>query len=276
MCIFLYHSGDEFHTREGVKREYNQKGALNKLICILNLFKSKGVKLEAVVNQYHIDIFKLEKALYDLDDIIKVDSICCLDEYLEIIYNHYGGKMYLVSSFNNKPIYENNLEKISNNYNMLVLSKKFMRRPEAIKKIKQEGFDIKLLVNNGCSFNCLTCRGGQNNCRRTFRENLKKYNPQELYAMQSFFPWELKELSERIGHNNVIDEIKLSSRPCTYQYLNNCLKSYIYNEDVDKYIEKDYHNYHLWGRQANLIPYFKNFNLIKIEDIKKELWTKTK
>ena len=71
---------------------------------------------------------------------------------------------------------------------------------------------------------------------------------------------------------NIIDEIKISSRPSTYEYLDKCLESYIYNEDVKEYIQKDFKNYHLFGRQANLIPYFKDFNYDNIENIKRELW----
>lgn len=267
--------GNEFHTRKRVIEEYNKEDANEKLFKVLNLFRKNGIKIEAVINQYHITTEKLEEALDKLDDFIKVDSICCLDEYYEVIRKHYGNEMYIICSFNNEPIHKANLEKKLKqlkNYNMIVLSREFMRDMNLLKRVKNSGFDLKLLVNNGCSFNCLSCREGNNKCKEIFNNNLKKYSPEELYAIQSLFPWELSRLLNQMEDDTVITEIKLSNRPCTYVYLNNCLRSYIYEENESNYINDSINNYHLWGRQANLIPYYEKFNLNRINEIKKELW----
>lgn len=267
--------GDEFHTRERVIKEYNQENAVEKLLEILKLFRKNGVKLEAVINQYHIRIEKIKEALNRLDKMIPVDSICCLDEYYDTIRNHYGDSMYIISSFNNQPLHKEILQKQLQklkSYNMLVLSKEFMRDLNSLKKVKESNFDIKLLINNGCAFNCLSCREGNNKCKETFINNINKYSPEEMYAIQSFFPWELNKLLDQIEDNQLITEIKLSNRPCTYKYLNNCLKSYIYTEDEKMYINESVDNYHLWGRQSNLIPYYNKFDLDKINKIKKRLW----
>ena len=116
------------------------------------------------------------------------------------------------------------------------------------------------------------CRSGRKNCIKTFENNKKRFSTEELYAIQSFFPWELDRLMDILGDKNIIDEIKISSRPSTYEYINDCLESYIYNKDARDYIERDVYKYHLFGRQANLIPYFKEFNYDNIEKIKEELW----
>lgn len=267
--------GEEFHTRNKVKEEYSQDNAKEKLLNILNLFKDNGIKLEAVINQYHIDINKLKKSLVELDRFVNVDSICCLDEYVDVINRHYEGKMYLISSFNNgsfKKINDDTYEK----YNMIVLGKEYMREPEKIKKIQNNGLDIKLLVNNGCAFNCKSCREGYRECVRTFEKNLENFTPEELYAIQSFFPWELEELFHELKDSNIVKEIKLSSRPSTYEYIDNCLESYIYNVSPRKYIDKNINNYHLWGRQANLIQFFQYFDLKRIEKMKRNLWERRK
>lgn len=265
--------GDEFHTRMGVRKEYSDKNALKKLLNILELFKKKGIKLEAIINQYHIDLNKLKSVLDYVDELFEVDSICCLDEYFEIINNHYNGKMYIISSFNNGIVSINNID-CYKNYNMLVLGKQFLRNIEDIKLVKQKGFDIKLLINNGCAFNCYSCREGQRKCVEVFKNNLKFYTPEQLYAKQSFFPWELKKLFVDLKGSQYIDEIKLSSRPCTYKYLKDCLESYIYNRNEKKYIEETTKNYHLWGRQANLIEYFSEFDVENLNKIKEKLWEK--
>lgn len=268
--------GKEFHTRKMVIEEYEQENAKEKLIEILKLFKEHGVKLEAVINQYNIEASKVKEGLKQLDQIIKVDSICCLDEYYDIIRKHYGQDMYMISSFNNKPLYKENLDKQLNKlkkYDMLVLSKEFMRDISSLKKVREKEFDIKILINNGCSFNCSSCRNGSEECKKIFKNNLRYHSPEELYALQSLFPWELNKLIEK-SDEKLINEIKLSNRPCTYEYLNNCLKSYIYHENEKEYIDKTSRNYHLWGRQANLIPYMEKFNLDNINRIKKTLWSK--
>ena len=269
---FSLPSGDKFHTRNKMKEEYKKAGAKDKLLKILNLFRAANIKLEAVINQYNIEIEELKKALCDLDNFIKVDSICCLDEYVDIILEHYSNNIYLISSFNNNPLHKENINKLNNKYNMIVVGKEFMREPELLEKIKEQNFDVKLLINNGCAFNCGMCRSGRGNCIKTFENNKKRFYIEELYAMQSFFPWELDRLMNILGDKNIIDEIKISSRPSTYEYLNDCLESYIFNKGVKEYIEKDTYNYHLFGRQANLIPYFKEFNYDNIEKIKEELW----
>ena len=264
--------GNEFHTRTGVKEEYNKVDSKKRLIRILELFKKNGIKLEAVVNQYHINLEKVEEALSDLDSFITVDSVCCLDEYKEIIDKHYNNEMYTVSSFNNEPIHESIIDNIDCKYNMIVISKELMRKPNLIKKIKDKGIDVKLLVNNGCSFNCKGCRLGYRQCIAVFNSNLNYYTPEELYALQSFFPWELDFLFKCLQDDNVIDEIKISSRPCTYEYLDKCLQSYIYNKKTEKYIKENFKNYYLWGRQSNLTPYHAKFNNSRINEIKKKIW----
>lgn len=259
--------GEEFHTRNLVKKEYNQKDAETKLINILRLFKDNGIKLEVAINQYGINLEKLKKSLNILDCFIKVDSICCLDEYVDIINEHYKGKMYLVSSFNNT-VSGNEMNK----YDMIVLAKKYMRETKMLEYIKSKNIDIKLLVNNGCAFNCKTCRAGARECKNTFNKNIQRYTAEELYAVQSLFPWELEELFARLGNNDIIKEIKISSRPSSYEYIDNCLESYIYNVNPEKYININARNYHLWGRQANLIKYFDSFRLEEIQRIKRKLW----
>lgn len=269
---FSLPNGDDFHTRIKIIEQYKQKGAKEKLFKILNLFKNSNIKLEAVINQYNIPMESLKSALNELDKFIEVDSICCLDEYLNLILSHYSNKMYMISSFNNNPIHEWNINKLNRKYDMIVVGKEFMREPQLLRRIKEKGFDVKLLINNGCAFNCGMCRNGRKNCLEVFKSNLKKFSPEELYAMQSFFPWELDRLMDELGDIEIIKEIKISSRPSTYQYINKCLESYINNKEVKEYIDLTKDNYYLYGRQANLIPYFKDFKYENIEKIKRNLW----
>lgn len=261
--------GKEFHTRIGVVEEYSQDNAEEKLISILQLFKRNGIKLEVVINQYNLSKEKLIRALEYLKNGIKIDTICTLDEYVGIIRSYYP-QIYLVSSFNNLKRNYKDLELTNKEYNQLVIGKNFMRDIKAMHIIKEMGYEIKLLLNNGCSFNCFSCRKSYE-CQNIFYENLKHCTINELYALQSFLPVELEYLNDKIGIEE-IGEFKISNRPCTLEYLSNCLESYLRINNEKYYIEKSIKNYHLWCRLSNFTKFYQELNLDEIIQIKKELW----
>lgn len=256
--------GEAFHTRIKVVEEYEGKDAKKKLFDILELFKKNGIKLEIVINHYGITKTQLIEAINFINDNIKFDSICTLDEYLPIIYENYPDA-YLVSSFNNLKLNAEDIKRTSHKYKQIVVGKNFMRDIELFKTINLEGFDSKLLLNNGCSFNCISCRGGAKQCKHIFEENVKKFGIQKLYAIQSFFPSELHRLLNKVK----VDEVKISNRPCDFEYLNNCLDSYINNNE--DYIKYNINNYHLWGRLGHFAPFYKDFNFNEIKKIKEKL-----
>ena len=139
--------------------------------------------------------------------------------------------------------------------------------------IKENGVDVKFLLNNGCSFNCGTCRMGNLQCKECFERNLIKFSAEELYALQSFFPFEIDILQSRLGNYECIKEFKISNRPCTYEYLNDCLNSYIYGKGKEEqYIQKSKMNYRLWGRLGHFNQYLEKMNINMIKKIKKEIW----
>ena len=270
-AYFSLPCGDEFHTRARVVEEYQQENSIHKLLEILKLLKKYEIKLEAVINQYKISDEKLEQGLKFLKNNIEVDSICILDEYREIVRKYYPN-IELVYSFNNVPVLERNFKNISKDYTELVIGKELLRKPNVIKSIKEHGFKVKFLLNGGCSFNCGTCRTGNRNCVKTYQKNLEKFTRTELYAIQSFFPWELEKITN-ILNNNEIDEFKISCRPCNKIYLENCLESYIlYNKSEEEYIEENIDNYYLWGRQSEINKKLTDYNIKEINAIKESLW----
>lgn len=258
--------GDEFHTRKGVIEEYSQQNSMEKLKDILNLFKENNIGLEAVLNQYGIQKYKIIEALEYVKNI-PIDSMCVLDEYAETVRKYYPS-IYLVSSFNNIKLHTK--KKI---YDQVVVGRRFLRDINTIKEIKENGVDVKFLLNNGCSFNCGTCRMGNLQCKECFERNLIKFSAEELYALQSFFPFEIDILQSRLGNYECIKEFKISNRPCTYEYLNDCLNSYIYGKGKEEqYIQKSKMNYRLWGRLGHFNQYLEKMNINMIKKIKKEIW----
>lgn len=67
-----------------------------------------------------------------------------------------------------------------------MIGRKFLCDINCMRYINDLGLDVKLLLNNGCSFNCGTCRAGRKNCEKVFKQNLSKFNIEEIYALQSF------------------------------------------------------------------------------------------
>lgn len=270
-AYFSLPCGEEFHTRTRVIEEYKKQDATEKLIKILKLLKKYNINLEAVINQYKISNENLEKGLKFLKKYIDIDSICILDEYKQIVKKYYPN-IKLIYSFNNYPVLENNFKQISKEYDVIVIGKELLRKYNVIKMIKEYGFDIKLLLNSGCSFNCGTCRAGSRQCTDTYKRNLKKFTRNELYAIQSFFPWELKRLTNILEHDEIY-EYKISCRPCDKAYLENCLESYIlYNKKEEEYIRENIKNYYLWGRQSEISKNLDDYNINEINQIKEELW----
>ena len=261
--------GKEFHTRHTVVNEYSDKDAEKKLYAILDLFHQNGIELEVVINQYNISHEKILEAISYLKNNIQVDSICTLDDYIDTIKTNYPN-CYFISSFNNLKTSIVDIKNTSHKYNQIVVGKNFMRNRELLKSLKEEGFSCKLLLNNGCSFNCGSCRNGNIACKKVFENNCKKMSPQILYAIQSFFPSELYQL---LQITDVVDEFKISSRPCTYQYIDQCLHSYITGKE-EKYIKQSNENYYLWGRLGHFIPYYSEFDYQEIKAIKDYLWQK--
>lgn len=259
--------GRAFHTRIRVVEEYESREAKKKLFEILKLFKENGKKLEVVINQYGITESQLLEAIKYINQNIKFDSICTLDEYLPVLYESYPNA-YLISSFNNLKLSANDIKSTSHKYKQIVVGKNFMRDIDLLKLIKEEKFDLKLLLNNGCSFNCGSCRAGTKQCADVFNKNVKDIGVQNLYAIQSFFPSELQRLINEIE----VDELKISNRPCSYEYLNNCLDSYINNNE--NYINDNIKNYHLWGRLGQFTPFYNEFDFNTIKEIKRNLWEK--
>ena len=257
--------GAAFHTRVRVIKEYEDKEARKKLFEILKLFKNNNIKLEIVINQYGLTSSQLIEAIEFINKNIDFDSICTLDEYLPILYAKYPDA-YFISSFNNLKLSSKDIKNTSHRYKQIVVGNNFMRDIELLEKIKMEKFDTKLLLNNGCSFNCGSCRNGAEQCANIFEDNIKKIGVQNFYAIQSFFPSELHRLLEKIELN----ELKISNRPCNFEYLSNCLDSYINNNE--SYIDKNVNNYHLWWRLGHFGAYYGQFDFKKIKKMKERLW----
>lgn len=259
--------GAKYHTRKQVTSELELEGSEEYLWEFLNYIKQNDIKLELALNTFRLNEKDIINAIDYTLNHIHIDSIVTQDKYADLIRSKYPN-VPLTYSYNNNIRTLQELEDIrSLLYTDVVLGSSSIRDFEMFRYLKNKGFRTRYLINNGCSFNCLWCSCSQF-CLNIFEMNLRKYSVDELYALQSIFPWELHSHTKNEWS---IDIIKISSRTSTYDILRRCLYSYINNINKE-YILENVRYYYLWGRLGHFSKYHHIFNYEKIDSIKKRIW----
>lgn len=253
----------KFHSRIEVAEQFKNEENIKKFYKIIELMRNNNILLDCVINRPSISD---DDVLSSIDCIkeLNVDQITCLNRHIDIIDTYFPDKQKIFSY--NNDFHINDLKHITDKFSTIVVGKYLLRNPDMLKEIYDKGFNLKLLVNNGCSFNCKGCRNGSRQCKSTFLNNLENNSLNYLFALQSFYPFELYELLSSIEFP--IESIKISNRTDGYTYLDRCLESYIYNVDTDNYIKDDIKNYRLWSRLATFYPYFNELDNEEIKKIK--------
>lgn len=258
--------GERYHSRLKVAKEFERAGMLTEFYDIIQVIRGNGIHLDAVLNTYHLNDEDIRQFLsfceaYDIDDITT------LEEYAGKIDKH--PKRNLIYSYNNGlHDLKGNLKTFSC-FDTIVLGTDFLRCPKDINMLSKTK-QVKILLNNGCSPNCLTCRYGSQMCKNTLDHNLSTKSYDRIYAEQSFFPWELTTLVSQLENWDMIS-LKISNRTSGYRYIVDCLHSYIYGDNVSPYIKEQVGNFHLWFRLGEFSKYYKRLDLDNIEKIKRTL-----
>lgn len=252
-----------YHSRSQIVEEFKDVDNIKKFYKILELMRNNNILLDCVINRPSIssdDVLSSIPTIKELD----VDQITCLNRHIDIIDEYFPDKQKIFSY--NNDFHIKDLKFITNKFSTIVVGKYLLRNPEMLKEIYDKGFNIKLLVNNGCSYNCKGCKSGNRQCQSTFLNNLENNSLNYLFALQSFYPFELHELLSNL--DVPIESIKISNRTDGYIYLDKCLESYINNSDTNKYLIDDIKNYRLWSRLASFYPYFNELDNEEIIRIK--------
>ena len=253
----------KFHSRAEITEQFKDIENVKKFYKIIELMRDNDILLDCVINRPSISS---DDVLSSIDCIkgLNVDQITCLNRHIDVIDEYFPNKQKIFSY--NNDFHIKDLKHITNKFSTIVVGKYLLRNPDMLKEIYDKGFNLKLLVNNGCSFNCKGCKNGNRQCQSTFLDNLENNSLNYLFALQSFYPFELHELLSSI--DIPIESIKISNRTDGYTYLDKCLESYIYNIDTDKYLEDGLKNYRLWSRLAAFYPYFNELDNKEIKCIK--------
>lgn len=270
---YLYFSpnlGLKFQSRISIQNFFDN-GYEKEMLKILKLAKEYGIKLELAINSNQ----KITKEdvnlcyLWCKNNNIEIDSIVTFNKLIEYTRFLFGDKIHYICSYNqNLRTYED-LYKISNLFDEVVIGNSFIRDVTAFFILKERGFKIRILLNNGCSHNCLWCStGGSKHCDSIFESNLKKHSIEELIAKQSVFPYEIDYFYKKI---ELIDNYKISTRNVPTNFLNIILHNYLDNNFDINVLDDLMSTIILANISKYIKEHFCEINKNEILKIKKEL-----
>lgn len=242
--------------------------ALNK---VLSYAKELGIKINLSLNSHALQVDDAISTYLKYSKLFLLDYVTTSYKIAKAIRN-IDSNIEIICSYNEGIKDYDKLHNVvsSNFFNCVVLGNNFIRDKKAFEIINDGGLKSILLVNNGCTWSCNIFCNGKNadNCKNIFIKELTKTNINELYANQSIFP---EELHEYENGNFGICIYKLSSRPITFNELNDLLSAYT-SEDSRSFILKDISNYHLFARLAHFCKYYPFLEYDKIIEYKKQYW----
>lgn len=259
----------QFHSRTSLLPTKNKKESIDKLTEVLNYAKQNGIKLEYAINIDRINSKQLSQAKEVIENKIDVDSVVTVECLVQEVKKLFPNKI-IVASYNNRIRTKEDFDKFNySSFDEIVFGNSALRDFNLFEYAKNKGLKTRFLINNGCSFNCLWCGEGSKFCKSIFESNLKNFDINLLYALQSTFPWELHQY---YLNNPFVDRIKISSRPSNYNYINECLYRYINNINKDDLsVSKS-----MFCRLEHFFQYKERLNYNLINEYKKEIWLTNK
>lgn len=256
--------GTKFYSRTELKNSIEGEESEQKLFYLLNVLDELGIKKELAVNTYKLDISDLyDTCTYLKNHNIIPDEIVCLEAYGKVLKKKYPNAE-IKYSFNNPTVSD------LDDFDTVVVGKEYLRNMEKRHELINQGKNVVLLLNNGCSFNCHYQCGDSKFCNSVLKETLKETTVNEVYANQSFFPEELRDiLKYDIYADNY--RFKISNRPLSAEYSENVLASYISNKCGKDYICESKINYGLFCTMLQLLKRIDDFDITKIVEYKNSL-----
>lgn len=254
--------GAAYYSRTKLREEYAENQ--DQLLNALNIIRANGIKLEVTFNT-ELNAAELEQGIeYILKNNIDPEEIVCMNSSVQVLKKAFP-KAKLISSFCNG--YDN----VEDGFHAIVLGQQYLRDESKRREWVDKGYEVILLLNNGCSFECMHKKCNSRVCSALYENSRKQYDEEEIYAIQSFFPTELKVLLERDrASDNYI--FKISNRPLGLEYTKKVLDAY---STLAQYTETDFDNnpkkYALFGALTELCRRIDKYHYPRIMEIKRSL-----
>lgn len=255
--------GLPYYSRKALIQEYESSENQEKLLRVCSYMKKLGIHREAAINKSNMTCSEIEQGIKYLKTYLPdVEEIVCLQEYARTLKEAFP-HAELKYSFNNMTI------RFDHTFDTYVLGKRYLRDMERRHEVLGQGFEVVLLLNNGCSFNCFAHICNPKDCQRVFRQNLERKSLDYLYAEQSFFPSELSRLQSG-DPESYRYRFKLSTRPATTQMTSDMLDAYL-GAIPEKEILRDYQHFCYFGALNRFTRRAQDLNLEQIYSYKQQM-----
>lgn len=228
---YIYYSPplEDFSSRDSLMDAYEKKETISEELKILNYARSKGIKLELAINfEDELDSEYLKAVLKISKKSIEPDSIVTYNHYISDCIEIFGEDKYYVLTYNHSFLSKLEIKEIDKRFNCIVIGNRWIRNKEFYDECKKQGFETKLLLNNGCSHNCSYCitpkkyreKNIEWDCEDILNKNIEIFGMEQTIAVQTIFPFELDLLFKH-------DDYKISNRPSSYNELKCTLDLYL-------------------------------------------------
>ena len=256
--------GSRFFSREILEREYGNNE--EKLFKVLDILTSLGIRREIAVNTWHLTDKEITGAItYCYEHDLIPEEIVCLREYGSAFRNAFP-ETEIKYSVNNP---EADGSRITKDFDTLVAGKGMLRDEKARQEVIEKGYHLTLLLNNGCINTCNTiCESIQ--CHRYYDHAISQKGLEEIFALCSFFPSELKSLLNKDKYAEQY-KFKISNRPLGYRYTQEVIDSYLSLHDNVLLMKKDYHKLALFCTVHSLAIHMKSLDVDRIMQLKEQM-----
>jgi hypothetical protein len=238
---------------------------------VLEFARCNDIKLNLSLNA-HNNSAEEQLRLFDFyNSVYQIDSITTFSTLARLIKKQFHFSQ-IICTYNEGIDNQKKLNQVlkSGLFTDIVLGNSLIRDYSAFQLVNQHKTKVKLLLNNGCLFECKNFCKSKNLCERIFIEQSQLEDIHTMYARQSIFP---EEMHAKFLPSNLVDVYKLSTRPISYQKMISLLDSYIEGKS-EKYIVSSANNYHLYARLSYFSDYYSNLNYSKVLLEKDIIWSK--
>lgn len=236
---------------------------------ILNYARSKyGIKTELTVNTNYglsdkefIKMIRLELKHHVPDKMVIHNRLA--NDIRKIDKN-----IILAYSYNNNLFTYDQITSISEDISEVVVGNRFIRDSKMYDVIKESRRTPICLVNNACSHNCGYC--GSGTCDTTFLNNLCKYGINIPFSIATLYPWEVREIHNRMG----VNLFKLSTRTFNYEESDYLLKIMINNVNEPQNNMDTEIFLKVLSPMYEWKSYYNYVDLTLVDNYKRALWSK--
>lgn len=257
--------GSRYYSREALAAEYD--GNADKLLRVLEELRGLGIRREMAINTWDLAPEDLQSAVrFCRQHSLSPEEIVCLRAYGQTLSEAFP-TAEIKYSVNNP---EADGSGITEAFNTLVAGKGLLRDMQARHAFLRRGFQITLLLNNGCIEICNTACETVS-CHRCFDWAIDAWGLDYTYARCSFFPSELGRLL--LGDPSADRyKFKISNRPLGLDYTQQVLDAYLSLEDPYGDMERDWRKLALFCVARPLAMQMREVDLQRVNRFKGE-WT---